>query len=83
MPTHHIKIHEPRERSMPDIFKLTPQDMVCKHRQIGMLALDCLNACHLIHTECPFSGFGPLSGLCIDLAPLNDFLFSSFVDLLR
>src|SRR5450631_1487086 len=56
--------------------------MIGEHWQIGMLALQGLNPCHLIQTNRPFTGFGPFCGLCIDLTSFTDFFFSSFVDLL-
>jgi hypothetical protein len=60
---------------MPDIFKFSPQDVSRQHGQVGMFAFQSLHPCQLIHADRSFSLFGSLCGLCIDLAPLDNFLF--------
>ena len=68
---------------MPDILKLTPQDVAWLHGQVGMLALQGLHASQLIHTDRALSLLGPLRGLCIHLTPLHNFLVPLPIGYLR
>ncbi len=61
---------------MPDVFKLSPQEVSGKHGQVGMFAFQRLHAHQFIHPDGAFSLFRSLSGLGIDLTSLHDCCFS-------
>jgi hypothetical protein len=71
-----IQVEIPGERSVPNILKFPPQDVSRQHGQVRMFAFQGLHPCQLIHADRPFSLLRSLGCLCVDLAPLHDFLFS-------
>ncbi len=64
---------------MPNIFKLTAQDMPCLHRQIRMFALQRLDPGQFIHADRAFASFGSFGCPRIDLTTLDDFFFPLLV----
>jgi hypothetical protein len=49
------------------------------HRQVGLLALDCLHAGQLIHADGAFAALGPLWSLGIYLTSLYDLFVSALI----
>src|SRR5258708_33823099 len=64
---------------MPNILKLATKDMAWLHRQVWVPPFHCLHSSQFIHTDSPFSPFGSLGCLSIELATLHNFLFPLFV----
>jgi hypothetical protein len=61
---------------MPDILELASEHMAGLHRQVRMFSLQCLNPGQLIQTDRPLSLRRSLGCLCVQLTPLDDFLFA-------
>src|SRR5260221_3034587 len=72
-----IEIDEPRQRSMPNILKLAPENMGGSHRHIRMFALQCLHTRQFIHADRAFSSFGPFSSTSVDLTPIANLLIAA------
>ncbi len=64
---------------MPDILEFASQHMTWPHRQVGMLALERLNAGQFIHAEGTFALLGPLRSPGIHLTPLDNLFVSALI----
>src|SRR5713101_9784480 len=76
-PGHDIKIDEPGQRAMPDVLEFASQHMTGLHRQVGMLALDGLDAGQFVHADAAFAALSSLWSLGIDLTSLDNLFVSA------
>ncbi len=74
LPCHHSEIAEPRQRPVPKVFKLAPQDVAGLHRQVRVFPFEGLHARQLIQADGPLSLLRSLGSLRIHLTALADLL---------
>src|SRR5258708_942674 len=75
----HVEIDEPGQRAMPDILEFASQHMTGLHGQVGILALERLDAGQFIGADGAFTLPGSLWSTGIHLTPLDNLFVSALI----
>src|SRR5258706_3497297 len=77
--THHIATHNKRTGAVPNILIFSTLNLVRSHWQIGIFALQGLDASQFISTDCALALLCPCRCLTIDRTDITDFLIQLLI----